>query len=67
MSAPYICPFVIQISGTSPIFDSVNSTKYMILGKDGASTRCRLVLQLGDASPLPAMLFQKVRKSSRDN
>ena len=62
MPAPYICLFVIQISGTSPIFDSVNSTNYMILGKDGASTLCRLVLQSGNAGPHPAMLFQKVQQ-----
>ena len=34
MPAPYTCLFVVQMLGTSPISDSVNSVKYMILVKD---------------------------------
>ena len=38
MSAPYTCLFVVQMLGTSPISDSVNSIKYMILDKDMINT-----------------------------
>ena len=38
MSAPYTCLFVVQMLGISPISDSVNSIKYMILDKDMINT-----------------------------
>ena len=39
MPTPYVCLFVFQMLGTSPISDSVNSIKYMVMDKDMINTR----------------------------